>query len=47
VWQYDPDGGYSVRGAYKILTTLDGQNTTDTSDLIWHKQVLLKVSVLA
>jgi hypothetical protein len=47
VWRYDPDDGYSVRGAYKILTELDAQDTADTSDLIWHKQVPLKVSVMA
>jgi hypothetical protein len=40
VWRYDFDGGYSVRGAYKIITAMDAQDTADTSDLIWHKQVL-------
>jgi hypothetical protein len=24
VWRHDPDGGYSVRGAYEIFTALDG-----------------------
>jgi hypothetical protein len=38
---------YSVRGAYEILTVHDTQAPADTSDLIWHKQVPLKVSVLA
>jgi hypothetical protein len=47
VWRYDPDGGYSVRGAYKTLTVLDDHDTTVTSDLIWHQQVPLKVSVTA
>jgi hypothetical protein len=42
-----PDGGYSVRGAYKILTALGDLDTTVTSDLIRHQQVLLKVSVMA
>jgi hypothetical protein len=34
-------------GAYNILTALDAQDMEDTSNLIWHKQVPLKVSVLA
>ncbi|WJX67068.1 hypothetical protein P8452_51564 [Trifolium repens] len=47
VWQHDPDGGYSVRGAYKILTAQGDLDMTVTSDLIWHQQVPLKVSVMA
>jgi hypothetical protein len=47
VCQYDPDGGYFVRGVYKILTALGDQDATVTSDLIWHQQVPLKVSVMA
>jgi hypothetical protein len=35
VWRHDPSGGYSVRGAYEILTAQDAQAPTDTSDLIW------------
>jgi hypothetical protein len=46
VWRCDPDGGYSVRGVYKILSALDAQDMADTSALIWHKQVPLKVSVM-
>jgi hypothetical protein len=46
VWRCDPDGGYSVRGVYKILSALDAQDMADTSTLIWHKQVPLKVSVM-
>jgi hypothetical protein len=42
VWWYDPDGGYSVRGAYKIIIMLDAQDMADTSALIWHKHVPLK-----
>jgi hypothetical protein len=42
VWQYDPDGGYFVRGAYKILTAQGDLDTTVTSDLIWHQHVLSK-----
>jgi hypothetical protein len=47
VWRHDPNGGYSVCGAYKILTVQDIQDTAVTNDLIWHKQVPLKVLVLA
>ncbi|GAU19481.1 hypothetical protein TSUD_77250 [Trifolium subterraneum] len=45
-WQPDPDEGYTVRGAYQLLT--QGSATTDVADkLIWHSQVPLKVSILA
>jgi hypothetical protein len=47
VWRYDPGGGYSVRGAYEILTAQDAQETASTSDLIWDKQIPMKVSVMA
>ncbi|GAU16069.1 hypothetical protein TSUD_339400 [Trifolium subterraneum] len=47
VWQHDIVGGYSVRGAYQVLTTMETLNVDADSDLIWHKQVPLKVSVLA
>ncbi|GAU41540.1 hypothetical protein TSUD_140710 [Trifolium subterraneum] len=47
IWRHDIGGGYSVRGAYSLLTTLDAVTTAGVSDLIWHKQVPLKVSVLA
>jgi hypothetical protein len=46
VWQYDPDGGYSVRGAYKILTAQGDLHMTVTSDIILHQQIPLKVSVM-
>jgi hypothetical protein len=32
VWRYDPDGSYSVRGVYEMLTALDDQETTVTYD---------------
>ncbi|GAU10903.1 hypothetical protein TSUD_426640, partial [Trifolium subterraneum] len=45
-WQPDPDEGYTVRGAYQLLT--QGSATMDVADkLIWHSQVPLKVSILA
>ncbi|GAU37503.1 hypothetical protein TSUD_275550 [Trifolium subterraneum] len=47
VWRPDPSGGYSVRGAYDLLTFRGGQTVVATTDLIWHKQVPLKVSVAA
>ncbi|MCI27527.1 helicase-like protein, partial [Trifolium medium] len=47
VWRHDIGGGYSVRGAYALLTTRDAVNAAVASDLIWHIQVPLKVSVLA
>jgi len=49
VWQWlpDPDGGYSVRGAYAMLTAQETQHDGQDVDLIWHKQVPLKVSIFA
>ncbi|MCI36547.1 O-acyltransferase WSD1, partial [Trifolium medium] len=46
-WQPDPVNGYSVRGAYQILTShqLDPLDTVE--DLIWHNQVPLNVSIFA
>ncbi|MCH90956.1 kinesin-like protein [Trifolium medium] len=46
VWRIDPGGGYSVRGAYDLLTYRDEQDVLATTDLVWHKQVPLKVSVV-
>ena len=40
-------GGYTVRGAYRILTTQDEPFRDETTDLVWHQQVPLKVSILA
>ncbi|GAU27943.1 hypothetical protein TSUD_146580 [Trifolium subterraneum] len=49
VWQWRPDPiqGYSVRGVYQLLTShpLVGEDVFD--DLIWHRHVPLKVSILA
>jgi hypothetical protein len=47
LWRHHPGGGYSVRGAYNLLTTTDALDTDAASNLIWHKHVPLKVSVLA
>ncbi|GAU20483.1 hypothetical protein TSUD_130400 [Trifolium subterraneum] len=47
IWRTNIGGGYSVRDAYSRLTALAVGTTTGASDLIWHQQVPLKVSVLA
>ena len=39
---FDPSGGYSVRGAYIVLTSKEPHSFDATSDLIWHKEVPLK-----
>jgi len=48
-WQWDPDihDGYTVRGAYQILTDSASSTIDTTRDLVWHKQVPLKVSIVA
>ncbi|RHN57728.1 hypothetical protein MtrunA17_Chr5g0443571 [Medicago truncatula] len=47
-WLWDPDihDGYTVRGAYRILSTPMLSNLDTNSDHIWHKQVPRKVSML-
>ncbi|KAK2373370.1 hypothetical protein QL285_074404 [Trifolium repens] len=44
-WQPDPDTGYSVRGAYQLLTSQDSFTLGAVKDLVWHKQVPLKISI--
>ncbi|MCI58334.1 O-acyltransferase WSD1, partial [Trifolium medium] len=39
--------GYTVRGAYQLLTTQDTVTLDAASGLIWHRQVPLKVSICA
>jgi len=48
-WQWDPDthDGYIVKGAYQILTSTVSPTHVATDDLVWHKQVPLKVSMVA
>ncbi|MCI24067.1 70 kDa peptidyl-prolyl isomerase, partial [Trifolium medium] len=46
-WLPDPDHGYSIRGVYQLLTSQDMVTLDDGHDLIWHRQVPLKVSILA
>jgi hypothetical protein len=47
LWQYDPGGGYSVRGAYDLLTHREAPGAAVIIELLWHKQVPRKLSVLA
>jgi hypothetical protein len=47
LWQHDPDGGYTIRGAYTLLTHTAVPDEVATTTLIWHKQVPAKASVLA
>jgi hypothetical protein len=48
-WQWNPDiqGGYTVSGVYHILTTPTKPIDVGLLDLVWHKQVPLKVSIFA
>jgi hypothetical protein len=46
-WQPDLDAGYSVRGAYQMLTSQDSFTLGEAEDLVWHKQVPLKVYIFA
>jgi len=48
-WQCLADiaGGYTVSGSYRILTTQAAPLVDVTGDLVWHKQVPMKVSSLA
>jgi hypothetical protein len=46
-WQPDPDTGYTVRGAYQLLTSQDPVPLGIADDLVWHRQVPLKVSIFA
>jgi len=48
-WEWLPDTaeGYSVRGAYDLLTNGDDTHFGLPLELVWHKHVPLKVSVFA
>jgi hypothetical protein len=46
-WRLDPVSGYSVRDAYQILTSQDAVTTGAADDLLWHRQVPLKVSIFS
>ncbi|GAU30108.1 hypothetical protein TSUD_295890 [Trifolium subterraneum] len=47
LWQPDLDCGYTVRGAYQLLTAQTEVPLHAASGLIWHPQVPLKVSIFA
>ena len=46
-WLLDIAGGYTVRREYQILTTHAHHIGDGIGDLVWHKQVPLKVSILS
>jgi hypothetical protein len=45
-WRSDPITGYSVRDAYQILTSQETVSLWADEDLLWYKQVPLKMSIL-
>ncbi|GAU20762.1 hypothetical protein TSUD_84800 [Trifolium subterraneum] len=47
IWQPDLDRGYTVRGAYQLLTDQAVVPLDAATALIWHPQVPLKVFILA
>jgi len=47
LWLPDQNGGYSVRGVYDLLTSQEQPHLHQNLELIWHKQVPLKVSIFA
>ncbi|GAU22735.1 hypothetical protein TSUD_138600, partial [Trifolium subterraneum] len=44
-WRPDPIEGYTVRGAYQLLTSQASVTMAEAENLIWHSQVPLKVSI--
>jgi hypothetical protein len=46
-WLPDPDAGYSVSGAYHILTRLNSTESYSHCELVWNNLVPLKVSAFA
>jgi hypothetical protein len=47
LWRHDPGDGYTVRGAYNLLSQIAFPDESVTTTLLWHKQVPVKLSVLA
>jgi len=49
MWHWEPDiaAGYTVSGAYHILTTQTDPPDVGMNNLVWHKQVPLKVTIFA
>jgi len=46
-WLLDPVLGYTVKGAYHLLTSVDEPLARGLFDHVWHKHVPLKVSLFA
>lgn len=46
-WLLDPVNGYSVKGGYHFLTTVDKPPERELLSDVWHKHVPLKVSLFA
>jgi len=46
-WLLDPVHGYTVKGAYQLLTSVDEPPARGLFDNVWHKHVPLKVSLFA
>jgi len=46
-WLLDPTRGYSVRGAYRFLTSMDAPVVGNFADDYWHKTIPSKVSLFA
>ena len=47
LWLPEPSEGYSVQGAYHLLTSKDLPLADSAAEMIWHKKVPLKVLVFA
>ena len=46
-WLLDPSGGYTILGVYDMLTSYEHPHSHQNMELIWHKQVTLKVSIFS
>jgi hypothetical protein len=46
-WLLDPFTGYTVKGTYHFLTTVDAPPDRGMFDDVWHMQAPLKVSLFA
>jgi len=46
-WVLDPVHGYTVKGAYQLLTSVNEPHAWGFVNDIWHKQVPLKVSLFS
>ena len=47
IWLLDPVNGYSVKGTYHFLTSVDEPLARGMFDDVWHKYVPLKVSLFS